>query len=140
VSLPPGDYYAWIAPLDVPWRWFGTLTFRSEVSAERAYSAFRRWIAKVNEAALGRDTDREVRWVCSVERHALRDACHVHVLVADVESVSRTVLRDRWTQGLAKLDAYDASQDGLRYVLKFASRPDTIIDLSPPVVLGAAAA
>lgn len=130
-DLPSWAYYDWIARYRVRWDWFVTLTFDYEASAEAALRAFLRWIRAVSRAVYGARQGRVrlVRHVAVAERHTLRDGYHVHAVVADVASLDRGHWRDRW-YGVAKVDAFDPSRGGLRYVLKHAGLRESLVQVA----------
>jgi hypothetical protein len=119
------EWYRWIDSLDVEWDWFCVLTFKTPTTAAQAKKAWLWWIRKVSNGALGRRARSEhVPWLRVVEAHK-GEGVHLHALVSDVGSLSSSEYLALWKGRygfIACVESYDASRDGLRYVLKHVGR------------------
>lgn len=105
------------------WSWWCTLTFKRRPAWERADSAFRCWMNKLNRKTFGRNYWRRpgqgLRWLRGVELQQ-RDAIHFHVLVAGDPNIHREEAVKLWKRlaGDAQIDVYDPTLGAAYYIVK----------------------
>jgi hypothetical protein len=124
------EYAIWLR--QVPWKLFCTLTFAWKVSDPQADKTFTEFINRL-ERTLGCD----VGYVRGDEKRFSgcgKPACgrHFHVLMTSAAPISPSTVACLW-QGMAgnrsdkagaHIEPYDASQNGVSYVLKFINQVD----------------
>ncbi len=96
---------------------------RSTADVVRAFKEeFHRFCTKV--------TGSRVPYVISVESGLFGDNPHVHALLYGTEAISCARLAEVWRHGRAKVEVYDAAQNGATYLAKEAGRSDWTWDTS----------
>jgi len=112
-----------------PWEWFVTLTFKFDVSERQARRLFRRWAARLRQAARDSNGGRDPRFavVLATER-TTRGRVHFHALAKAgglLESLSRYRWAARWESvggacGMARINA--AQRGACQYLTKYIAK------------------
>src|SRR5437868_991935 len=123
------EYAKWLG--GYRWDWFGTLKITSGIPSDGAAKKMvTRWISELGQ----REGGRNFRWACVLERGALGNNRHLHVLVGGLRNRRKHAER-RWRDlgGDALIDVYDSSRKGILYMLKsMGDNGDLEIDLKLP--------
>lgn len=132
----PQAYREWIAAQGHAWDWFFTGTFRDARRVPSAERSLLTWLQDISRIARLPDGT-VVPCIYAVEFHR-GGSPHVHAVLAGVGHLSTADMREarsRWvrSRGLAKLEHYDPSRDGLGYVVKSARDAWSLVGFSSEV-------
>jgi hypothetical protein len=131
---------AWVTFLSpVPFQWFATLTFETNVHPEEAFKKWRRFTNDLNREIYGRHWTKRpnagVHWVVAVERQK-RGVVHLHAMLGDHRNLDllarRLTWMDRWhaIAGYARIESIKSDEAAIRYVTKYVIK-DGEIEFSP---------
>lgn len=119
----------------IPFQWFLTLTFETNVHPEAALKRFKRFTNDLNRSLYGRRWMRKppggVFWVVAVERQK-RGVVHLHALMGDQNDLNELARRltwmDAWNEiaGYARIEAIKSEAAVLRYVTKYVVKDGDI--------------
>jgi len=109
-----------------PWKWFCSLTFRPGLTESQARWRLRTWADELR-AALGNEN---FEWIGVPETGITGEDFHFHVLIGglnDWHAPERLEFMRRWNKiaSDARVDVYDPSLLGVRYILKYLEPNDT---------------
>lgn len=119
----------------VPFQWFATLTFETNVHPEAALKRFRRFTNDLNRRLYGRRwmnrADGGIYWIVAIERQK-RGVVHLHALMGDSQDLNAITRRldwmDYWNEiaGFARIEAIRSDDAALRYVTKYVIKDGEI--------------
>ena len=100
---------------DWDWNWFGSFTFREDVSSKRADKDWLYFVKQVRKAC-----GRSVQWVRCTELQQ-RQVLHYHALLLNVGKADRYFLMDVWNDiaGFARIFLYDKERGAGYYLSKY---------------------
>jgi hypothetical protein len=109
-----------------PWKWFCSLTFRPGLTESQSRWRLRKWACELRDA-LG---DKHFEWIGIPETGKTGEDFHFHVLIGglnDWHADERLEWMRHWHKlsGDARIDVYDPSLFGIRYILKYLDPNDT---------------
>jgi hypothetical protein len=99
------------------WDWFMTGTFSNQCSALTTRAAFQKYAEALEHAA-----GTTIFWVCIVETGVF-GRFHQHVLIGNVQHLSRATWERRWRHGHARILRYDPGRGAAHYVTKHIVHP-----------------
>jgi hypothetical protein len=112
----------------IPFQWFATLTFETNVHPEAALKRYRRFTNDLNRSLYGRRWEKlanaGIHWIVATERQK-RGVVHLHALMGDPNDLNliarRLTWMDRWAEmaGFARIEAIHSDDAALRYVTKY---------------------
>jgi|GEM_PF-2007054 len=133
------EYVAYLGSIN--WQWFCTFTVTRPVrnGDDERRSIWDEYLRRIHEGH--RDT---LGYVWAEDRRDALNNCarikaHFHAVLVSNLRPDRAMLLEEWAElaghakYTAKIDAYDPSLDGLRYVLKLIDRPQAYWGLSPDI-------
>ena len=112
------------------WDHFATLTFKAEHSPR----SVEQYIGNTFIRHLERVSQQRIDYYGTVERGAINDRPHAHILLAGTEGLSVETIRGSWRRGLASVARYDPTQNGVWYSGKSLALESTVLllpDLRP---------
>ena len=131
-ACPSLQFAAFLARID--WNIIAHLTFKYDVSEERAKRYFDEWINRLNEISLGRrwhnwsKRKRRVYWVRSTELQS-RGVTHFHVVVGNYTGTPHAASR-AWNSQTKNAEVMAYSRGKLEYVVKAVNDCRWAIDYS----------
>lgn len=112
----------------IPFQWFATLTFETNVHPEAAFKRYRRFTNELNRSLYGRRWEKQpnagIHWIVATERQK-RGVVHLHALMGDPNDLNRIARRLQWMDtwgemaGFARIEAIRSGDAALRYVTKY---------------------
>jgi hypothetical protein len=119
----------------IPFQWFATLTFETNVHPEAALKRYRRFTNELNRSLYGRRWEKRpnagIHWIAATERQK-RGVVHLHALMGDPNNLNliarRLTWMDRWDEmaGFARIEAIHRDDAALRYVTKYVIKDGDI--------------
>lgn len=131
---------AWSRWIDgaAAWNWFATLTFKEDVSVERAEKLARRWLARLAEATRQKSqSDPKLQSVTAIE-WTCQGRVHIHIVIEaqGLDGHRRLRWQHRWEEldrvcGMARV--FPASEAASAYLGKYLGKGGviTLSGLSP---------
>jgi hypothetical protein len=127
---------AWAGFLSpIPFQWFATLTFETNVHPEAALKRYRWFTNGINRTLYGRRWEKRpdsgIHWVVASERQK-RGVVHLHALMGDPNDLNQIARRltwmDKWQEmaGFARIEAIRSDDAALRYVTKYVMKDGDI--------------
>lgn len=119
----------------VPFQWFVTLTFETNVHPEAAIKRWRRFTNEINRSLYGRRWMKKdhggIYWIVALERQK-RGVVHFHALMGDIHDLNEITRRLDWMDewyamaGIARIEPIRSSEAVLRYVTKYVIKDGDI--------------
>jgi hypothetical protein len=121
-TTPISDSYAeWMKARH--WDHFATLTLESELSPR----SVEQYIGQTFIRHLERVSQQRVDYYGTVERGAIHDRPHAHILLAGTKALTVDTIRDSWRRGFASVGIYDPTRNGVWYSGKSLALEDTVL-------------